>query len=239
MPQKEKNEFKLPAKRKHQQVSQDQPIAAVSSSSPSALGVVKKPRLHTTHSYHLNPPVITANGASQCAELPSSDSTLSGPPSLEKQYNLHSLSVLSSSKIRTRVTQTLAILSPPLAAQDSKDNLVLLHARPNAASKLISIVEILKRELSGSTSEQWFQYNVLEKKLAEKTTSRPNEGSPDEDKNVTNSAEEIVFEAMKMPYEKSAERMPKIKADIILKIYLSRVRIESLKKIYGEQTNKL
>jgi len=44
---------------------------------------------------------------------------------------------------------------------------------------------------------------------------------------------------MKTPFERSIEGRPKIRAIPVIVIYLSRVRIEALKKIHGEQTNAL
>lgn len=47
--------------------------------------------------------------------------------------------------------------------------------------------------------------------------------------------EEEAFEIMKTPFERAleAEARPKIRAVPTFTLYLSRVRIESLKKIYG------
>ncbi|CCU78356.1 hypothetical protein BGHDH14_bgh02960 [Blumeria hordei DH14] len=236
MPLKEQNKLKLPAKRKHQQVAQDEPVAAILSSSSSTSNPVKKPRLNATLSDLPPQSAATANQATPSVEPTKPDSASLGPPTLDKQYELHTFSVLSSSKICTRVTQILAILSSPLAAQGSKNKLVLLHARPTAAGKLISIVEILKREISGSTNGQWFQYNELDKVLTEDTTSRSKKSFSDVKKDTTKSAENkegICFEVMKTPYERSIESNPKIRTDLTLRIYLSRVRIESLKKICG------
>ncbi|CAD6505154.1 BgTH12-00649 [Blumeria graminis f. sp. triticale] len=233
---KEQDKLKLPAKRKHHQVAQDEPVAAILSSSSLSSNPVKKPRLNATLSDLSHQSVATANQATPSAVPSKPDSAPLGPLSLDKNYELHNFSVLSSSKICTRVTQILAILSSPLAAQGSKNKVVLLHAKPNAAGKLISIVEILKREISGSTSDQWFQYNELDKALTEDTTSRPKKSIPDVEKDTTNNSENkegIHFEVMKTPYERSIESIPKIRTDLTLRIYLSRVRIESLKKICG------
>ncbi|EHL00054.1 hypothetical protein M7I_4136 [Glarea lozoyensis 74030] len=51
--------------------------------------------------------------------------------------------------------------------------------------------------------------------------------------------EEDSFEVMKTPFERAVEGTLKIRAMPVMATYLSRVRIESLRKKYGEQTNAL
>ncbi|RAL64385.1 hypothetical protein DID88_001861 [Monilinia fructigena] len=103
----------------------------------------------------------------------------------------------------------------------------------------------------------WYQYNVV----GELVTSHPRkiEAEKEEDDDVEmrdegegegegegeeeeeEEEEEKAFETMKTPFERAldAEGKPKIRSLATLTLYLSRVRIESLRKIYGEQTNAL
>jgi hypothetical protein len=79
-------------------------------------------------------------------------------------HDMHNLNVISSTKINQKVTQILRIFGvlPPVssAQKESKDDqptladarktctVVIIRAKAKVASKLISIVEILKRDLS-------------------------------------------------------------------------------------------
>ncbi|KAG4430816.1 hypothetical protein IFR05_013693, partial [Cadophora sp. M221] len=51
--------------------------------------------------------------------------------------------------------------------------------------------------------------------------------------------DEEAFEVMKTPFERAleSEGKSKVRAMPVMSMYLSRVRIEGLRKAYGEQTN--
>jgi len=100
-------------------------------------------------------------------------------------YEIYNLNVISSTKINQKVTQILRIFGvlPPVSsaqnkgpddeAVSSKDppgktcTVVIIRAKANVASKLISIVEILKRDLARRASERAAHETTTEAKEAE------------------------------------------------------------------------
>ncbi|RKF63251.1 hypothetical protein OnM2_026054 [Erysiphe neolycopersici] len=167
---------------------------------------------------------------------PSIDKAISLTPlSLSETYDVTSLSINSGSKIHTKVTQALKILSNYPAVTGTKDSLVLLVAKPNACCKMISIAEIVKREIKDMEGK-WFQYNVLEQELVKKEEKNQAK-EKDEIKSPNQNEDTENFEIMKTPFERAINGVPKVRLEPLMKIYLSRVRIEDLRKVHGEQTN--
>lgn len=140
----------------------------------------------------------------------------------------------------------------------SKPNVVMLYAKAPVAGKLISVVEVIKREIAGTKGENtdrsglWFQYNALGetmKAIPRKVLAAGKEIDEGKEKDVEamdmdrededndEGIDESVFETMKAVKERIAEGTDKMRAVPVLSIYLSRVRIEKLKSAYGEQTN--
>jgi len=135
----------------------------------------------------------------------------------------------------------------------------MLHSKAKAASKMISIAEIAKREIS-KDGGKWFQNSKVdqimrEQKQSESTKGTENgngkgngkgKGREDGDEEMGDQGEfdrmgsdEEAFETMKTPFERAIEGKTKVQAVPVMAIYLSRMRIESLRKEYGEQTNGL
>lgn len=83
---------------------------------------------------------------------------------LQRDYNLVKLSVLTSTQISNRTSAVVTNLRPENADEEksalAKKTIVVLTAKSKAAPKLISIVEIVKRELA-SKNVKCFQYNAL------------------------------------------------------------------------------
>ena len=90
------------------------------------------------------------------AQLPSSSDLLAN---LNKTYTLHNLTIISSSKIYNKVSRVLSLLglfTPPSPLDDpTKEDssldatvIVALSAKASVGSKLITIVEIVKREIA-------------------------------------------------------------------------------------------
>ena len=78
---------------------------------------------------------------------------------LDKTHTLHNLTIISSSKIHNKVTRVLSLLglsTPPTLPEDPPKDassldatiIVALSAKAPVASKLITIVEIVKREIA-------------------------------------------------------------------------------------------
>ncbi|KAL2071609.1 hypothetical protein VTL71DRAFT_12844 [Oculimacula yallundae] len=175
------------------------------------------------------------------------------------------MSVISSSNISKKVSRILEILSPQSHSKegggDAKDkgkgkvmgkDVVMLYAKAPVACKLVSIVEIVKREVA-KEGGKWFAYCGVGEVVAPRAAliSPPlgkekkkgsghfedSEGGGEGEREE--SAEEEAFEVMKTPFERAleSEARPKVRAMPVMSLYLSRGRIESLRIVYGEQTN--
>jgi hypothetical protein len=175
-------------------------------------------------------------------------------PSLMKSivatYEITSMKIISSSKIQLKVTAIIEMLSSFSFVAATKPNIFLLHAQSAVASKLITIVEITKREIA-KAGGKWYQYNVLgqilaphEKKSAAMKgtgfTLGPNTNADmdvmevdDKEERQTIDDEETSFETMKTPLERAIEGKPKVQAIPVILIFLTRVRNDALKGAYG------
>jgi len=113
---------------------------------------------------------------------------------------------------------------------------VTLYAKGDVGAKLITVVEIAKREVAGKGGK-WFQYSCVEGKVEEvkKRKEKKGGGQSDQKKNGDGGedGEEEGFEVMKTPFERAIEGRPKVREVPVLIVYLSRVRIEILRKKYG------
>ncbi|KAI1000171.1 hypothetical protein K3495_g8024 [Podosphaera aphanis] len=164
--------------------------------------------------------------------------TPSFPHSLSSQYDITTMSVVSSAKIHNKVVNALKVLArSPTTTDDIRNGVVMFHASSKACGKMISIVEIVKREIAEKMHGKWFQYNVLHQELKD---SGPNEK---ENRTVDKNQEDVELsteapEKTQTAFERAIEGPHKVQTSLVMSIYLSRVRIESLKKIYGEQTNE-
>jgi hypothetical protein len=175
-------------------------------------------------------------------------------PSLMKSlvitYEVTSMNIISSSKIQSKVRAIIEKLGSFSFVAATKPNIVLLHAKGAVSSKLITIIEITKREVA-KAGGKWYQYNVLGQILAPQETksatmkgtgftlgSKPDAGTnamevDDKEHSQTIDEEESVFETMKTPLERAIEGKPKVHAIPVFLIFLSRVRNNALKGAYG------
>jgi hypothetical protein len=175
-------------------------------------------------------------------------------PSLMKSivatYEVTSMKIISSSKIQLKVTAIIEKLGSFSFVAATKPNIFLLHAQSTVASKLITIVEITKREIA-KAGGKWYQYNVLGQILApyEKKSAAmkgtgfilgPNINADmdamevdDKEGRQTIDDEETSFETMKTPLERAIEGKPKVQAIPVILIFLTRVRNDALKGAYG------
>lgn len=159
------------------------------------------------------------------------------PGELEKSYEVKNINIISASQIQKKVTQTLEILSDQPIDPHSKPWVVILQSKAPVASKMITIVEISKREIAKSGGK-WFQYNKIAqvtierkenpKKDGEKTST---ENNTDDDK-VDDEEERDDFETMKTPFERAIEGKPKVRSMPVMTVFLSRVRIDRLRRAY-------
>jgi hypothetical protein len=160
---------------------------------------------------------------------------------LENTHEVTIMNIISSSQIQQKVTRTLEILSEYPAIAPAKPKVVMLHAKAPIASKLITIAEITKREVVKGGGK-WFQYNKLgqimeekkskeEKEKKEKNAGEDVSMAENKEEDRGNGSEE-EFETMKTPFERAIEGKPKVRTVPVMTVYLSRVRIDSLRKEY-------
>jgi hypothetical protein len=158
---------------------------------------------------------------------------------LENTHDVTTMSIISSSHIQQKVTRALDILSDYPAVPPAKPKVVMLHSKAAVASKMITIAEIVKREIA-KAGGKWYQYNklsqVVEEKV-EKAGSAKKDKRTGEDDSVAENGDEGAgqesegeFETMKTPFERAIEGKQRIRAIPVMTVYLSRVRIDSLRR---------
>ena len=80
---------------------------------------------------------------------------------LQNKYDFTTMSILSSSKIEQKVRNLLLRVSKfNFAGIKANPGIVVLHAKAEAAGKMVSIVEIAKQEIQKEIGK-WYQYSKL------------------------------------------------------------------------------
>ena len=107
---------------------------------------------------------------------------------------------------------------------------------------MITIVEICKREI-GKAGGKWWQYNGVEEVLVERKEGDKREnkgekhggedGKEQGDGDPEYKEESTAFETMKTPFEREIEGKAKLRGVPVMNVWLSRSRIDSLRKAYG------
>jgi hypothetical protein len=132
-------------------------------------------------------------------------------------------------KISTLLSQLRSFSFAAPAAQQ-KPVIVIAWAKAKSAGKLISVVEVVKREIAGEGGV-WFQYNGLGEGIA--GVARDKEDAGEEGDVEMEDVEEEGFEKMKTRIERAIEGTEKVRSVPVMTVYLSRVRIEALRGAYG------
>lgn len=167
-----------------------------------------------------------------------------------ESYNVVTMQIISSSKMSSKIAMsldTLVLGKINLADKECKPGLVILYAKAPVAGKLVSTVEVVKREI-GSKGEKWYQYNslsetmvVIPRKSPKSSASAANSGKDKDSMDLGGAPgseeDEAYFETMKTRQERVLEGTDRMRAVPVLTVYLSRVPIEKLRQKYGEQTN--
>ena len=147
---------------------------------------------------------------------------------LAERYNLIKLSVISSTAISTRTTAVIEKLQGTNG--DGKPNLIILTSKARTASKLVSIVEIAKRELA-KTGKKCIQYNALSSQMTEieRNDNHGANGSKAVEDDQDASESEDAFETMGAQPKtgKKTRLVP------IMTIYLCASSVKELKNAYG------
>jgi len=103
------------------------------------------------------------------------------PPELRHladQYEFSTMSILSSARTESRVRNLLARVQRfNFADTKAKPGIVILHAKADVASKLCSIVEVAKKQITMEKGK-WWQYTKLHGELLE-LKPRRTEGTGD------------------------------------------------------------
>ncbi|KEQ93427.1 hypothetical protein AUEXF2481DRAFT_6936 [Aureobasidium subglaciale EXF-2481] len=140
-------------------------------------------------------------------------------PDLTAKCRLLELSVISSTSISNRTTALIAHIKSTPA--DEKPAVVALKAKAPVANKLISIVEIAKRELK-EAGTNIYQYNALGSELIE---SKPATKDTTDDAALPD--EEPAFQHV--------EQKTTVRNVPVMTAYLSLVPIKELRDAHGEQ----
>ncbi|KAG5937759.1 hypothetical protein E4U53_008145 [Claviceps sorghi] len=176
-----------------------------------------------------------AHPSKRCKSQPSPKTSLIGPheqvlSQLRPKYSILAASVLSSTKIRKRVTQ----ITSHLGCRSEPPAVVLLHARTAEVCKMITIAEQCKRILENQ-GRSWFQYNQMfdlparKGEVVEETVLEGEKGGPsDED-------EDDGFEDMAGRFEKAVGPAPVLKERAVrsMRVFLSGQAIRDLGSIKG------
>ncbi|KAL6699829.1 hypothetical protein J3F84DRAFT_361844 [Trichoderma pleuroticola] len=157
--------------------------------------------------------------------------TLIGPheailKELSAKHNVLTLSVLSSTQIRKRVSSA----SSYLLDKSAESRAILLHARPADVCKMITVAEQCKR-LLGDKGQAWYQYNELfdlpsEAKKKKKNTRE--RGNAEKEAEEDSDSDEGAFEAMQSRFEQAVLPPPRAQTYKSLRIFISHQAIPEL-----------
>jgi hypothetical protein len=138
-------------------------------------------------------------------------------PDLSAKYRVLQLSVISSSSISNRTMSLIShVKSTP---EDNKPAVVALHAKAPVVNKLISIVEIAKRDLKDN-GQKIYQYNALGSELVQSTpTAKP-------------TTEQDAMSDDEPAFEKTEQRTT-VRNVPTMTTYLSLTSVKELKQAYG------
>jgi hypothetical protein len=193
-----------------------------------------------------------SNTTASAAESSKAQSALSPSGPDLSAYTVSTMNIISSSHIQNKVKAILETLATFSFVPPARPNIVQVSAKSNTASKCITVIEIAKREIAKGGGK-WYQYTRLGQTTVERPRKTPktehtdgrrlgtsaDEGEGTEEKMDLDGeeTEEPEFETMKTPLERALEGKPRIRAVPTISVYLSRVRVDNLKRAFGEQTN--
>ncbi|KAL8648010.1 MAG: hypothetical protein Q9226_006188 [Calogaya cf. arnoldii] len=136
------------------------------------------PSTSSTEPSSTQDPARSAN-STQTDSAPSLPSIPTKIQHLQGQYDISTMSIISSSKIRQKVQNLIARVEKfSFANLEAKPGVVVLQTKAASASKMISVVEIAKAEI-GKRGGKWYQYSELDSQLLEfkeKERKQPQDG---------------------------------------------------------------
>jgi hypothetical protein len=174
----------------------------------------------------------------QPKESRTAETNLSSPHSsiislLAPKYDVLTASIISSTRIRNRIVRATEHTRQYNPASDSGQGqsrpVVLLHARPREACKLITVVEQCKRILK-KEGRPFYQYNQLfdlppEAKKPEIVEATVLQDAEDEE------SEEDDFEVMESRFEQAIQPPPDTKVIKSLRIFIAPMPVPELKQM--------
>jgi hypothetical protein len=145
---------------------------------------------------------------------------------MTQKYEFSKLKVISSTQISNRVTAVTSKLSTP--PTDGKSAVMALTAKAKDANKLISIVEIAKRELAAAGASV-FQYTALGSEMVEIPRVKTSKSKPAEKEVRVGQGDESddAFETMGASDGMKKRLLP------TMTTYLSTTSIKELRTAYG------
>jgi len=159
---------------------------------------------------------------------------------LEGKYSIATASVISSSKINKKVTQVLSHLGHvDLFSQTSTPGVMMVHARANDANKMVTVMEIAKRQMN-QAGQPWYQYNrVYEVADGHGSKGKPTGRGADQTvientvlgaKDADSGDEgEDPFEPAETPFERAVREKPAEESKTTyMSVFLSRVPMPEL-----------
>ncbi|KAL9035551.1 MAG: hypothetical protein Q9180_004802 [Flavoplaca navasiana] len=124
------------------------------------------PSVSVQESSATQPPTLATNSI-QTEAAPSPIPIPSEIQHLQDQYDISTISIISSSKIQQKVKNLIARVERfTFANVSAKPGVVVLHAKAASASKLISVIEIAKKDIE-TRGGKWYQYSKLHSELLE------------------------------------------------------------------------
>lgn len=152
-------------------VAADKGIASHGSLKRRKLNSNKGLSHHDQPSSELPETTITENTAH--TEVAPNTSSHHLPPEvrhLSSKYDFTTMSILSSAKISEKVKNLLLQVEKfSFADPKSKPGIVVLHAKSEVASKMVSIVQIARQDIERNNGK-WWQYSKLDEQVAELKT---------------------------------------------------------------------
>lgn len=151
---------------------------------------------------------------------------------LREKYDILPAFTISATQISKRATRVLEHLQKDNG--DPRSRVAFLHARPADVCKMITIAEVVKRELDSQRvdgkSGPWFQYNMMYE-----VPPRPKEADSIDETvlpgGVGEDSDSDEFEVMhsRSRFERAVVPEPSYRAPVSLSIFLSRESMPELK----------
>ncbi|KAG6359127.1 hypothetical protein INS49_012647 [Diaporthe citri] len=160
---------------------------------------------------------------------------------LTGKYSIATTSVIASSKINKKVTQVLSHLGHvDLFSQSSVPGVMMVHARANDANKMVTAMEIAKRQMN-QAGQPWYQYNRVYE-VADGRGSRANTAGQGAAQTIIENTvlegvdaddddeeEEDAFEPVENTFERAIREKPAEESKTTyMSIFLSRVPMPEL-----------